>query len=63
MHEADPEFYRFLAGLQSLPNLIGSETTIILRTDTEPFRLLESKDPPTLEGSQGSKDEDDDSND
>ena len=43
-HKADPEFYRFLRSLDSLGRIVGKKTTVILRTDTEPFNLLESKE-------------------
>jgi len=43
-HSADPEFYRWLRELQSLPEVLSSETTLILRTDSAPFRLLEDPD-------------------
>jgi membrane protease subunit HflC len=36
----DPELYRFLRSLDSLKTLLGSRTTVILRTDAAPFTLL-----------------------
>ena len=41
-HQADPELYRFTRSLESLDKLVTSETSLILRTDAEPFSLLES---------------------
>jgi membrane protease subunit HflC len=38
----DPELYRFLRSLESLKTLLGKRTTVILRTDTAPFTLLNS---------------------
>ena len=40
-HRSDPEFYRFLRQLEGLENSITTKTTLILRTDSEPFGLLE----------------------
>jgi membrane protease subunit HflC len=40
----DPELYRFTRSLDSLDKLVGANTSLILRTDAEPFALLESKD-------------------
>jgi membrane protease subunit HflC len=39
----DPELYRFTRSLDSLDKLVKSNTSLILRTDSEPFSLLESK--------------------
>lgn len=44
-HRIDPTLYRFTRSLESLDALIGDGTTLILRTDTEPFSLLEEKPP------------------
>jgi len=44
-HRTDPELYRYLRSLESLKSLVGSSTTVILRTDSEPFSLLEGKPP------------------
>lgn len=41
-HRADPELYRFLRSLDSLDKLIGAQSTLILRTDVEPFSFLQS---------------------
>ena len=38
----DPEFYTFLRTLESYRETIGSETTLILTTDSEYFKLLKS---------------------
>jgi len=42
-HRIDPELYRFTRSLDSIDKLVNSNTSLILRTDTEPFSLLESK--------------------
>jgi membrane protease subunit HflC len=42
-HRVDPELYRFTRSLQSLDRLVNSETSLILRTDAEPFSLLQGK--------------------
>jgi membrane protease subunit HflC len=42
-HRIDPELYRFTRSLESLDKLVNSSTSLILRTDSEPFSLLESK--------------------
>jgi modulator of FtsH protease HflC len=39
----DPELYRFTRSLDSLDKLVNSNTNLILRTDSEPFSLLENK--------------------
>jgi membrane protease subunit HflC len=44
-HGADEEFYRFVRQLEALETLLGTGATIILRTDSAPFGLLEA---PTL---------------
>jgi membrane protease subunit HflC len=44
-HSADPELYRFTRSLESLDKLVTGETSVILRTDAEPFSLLESAKP------------------
>src|ERR1700683_2052979 len=43
-HRVDPELYRFTRSLDSLTRLVTAKTTLILRTDSEPFSLLQSKD-------------------
>jgi modulator of FtsH protease HflC len=43
-HRSDPELYRFTRSLDSLDKLVTPNTSLILRTDSEPFSLLESKD-------------------
>jgi membrane protease subunit HflC len=45
-HRTDPELYRFTRSLESLDKLITGNTSLILRTDSEPFSLLQSKDRP-----------------
>lgn len=42
-HRTNPEFYRFTRSLDSLGKLVNGNTTLILRTDSEPFSLLQSK--------------------
>jgi modulator of FtsH protease HflC len=39
----DPTLYRFTRSLESIDKLVKANTSIILRTDSEPFILLESK--------------------
>jgi len=39
----DPTLYRFTRSLESIDKLVKANTSIILRTDSEPFSLLESK--------------------
>ena len=41
-HNVDPELYRFLRSLETIDQVVGPQTTFILRTDSEPFRLLEA---------------------
>ena len=45
-HHVDPELYRFTRSLDSLDKLVTSNTSLILRTDSEPFSLLQSKERP-----------------
>jgi membrane protease subunit HflC len=45
-HRLNPELYRFSRSLESLTRLVKGNTTLILRTDAEPFSLLESKGRP-----------------
>jgi len=45
-HRVDPELYRFTRSLDSLDKLVTGSTSLILRTDSEPFSLLQSKDKP-----------------
>lgn len=42
-HRRDPELYRFVRSLQSLDELVGPESEVILRTDSAPFELLERR--------------------
>jgi membrane protease subunit HflC len=42
--KVDPALYKFTRSLDSLDKLVRSGTSLILRTDSEPFSLLESKD-------------------
>jgi membrane protease subunit HflC len=46
----DPQLYRFTRSLQSLDRLVSPNTTLILRTDSEPFSLLQSQG--TLQGTK-----------
>lgn len=41
-HRQDPELYEFLRSLETLDVVVGEQTTVVLRTDAEPFSLLES---------------------
>jgi membrane protease subunit HflC len=43
-HRVDPDLYRFTRSLESLGKLVTGNTTLILRTDSEPFSLLQGKD-------------------
>jgi modulator of FtsH protease HflC len=45
-HRTDPELYRFTRSLESLDKLVTGNASLILRTDSEPFSLLQSKDKP-----------------
>jgi membrane protease subunit HflC len=42
-HRTDPELYRFTRSLDSLDKLVTGSTSLILRTDSEPFSLLQDK--------------------
>jgi modulator of FtsH protease HflC len=42
-HRIDPELYRFTRSLESLDKLVNDRTSLILRTDAEPFALLQSQ--------------------
>ena len=44
-HKIDPELYRFTRSLESIDKLVTGDTSLILRTDSEPFSLLESQHP------------------
>ena len=43
-HRIDPDLYRFTRSLDSLDKLVTGNTSLILRTDSEPFSLLQSKE-------------------
>ena len=43
-HRINPELYRFTRSLESLDKLVTGNTSLILRTDSEPFSLLQSKE-------------------
>jgi membrane protease subunit HflC len=43
-HRTDPELYRFTRSLESIDKLVSGGSSLILRTDSEPFSLLQSKD-------------------
>jgi membrane protease subunit HflC len=43
-HRIDPGLYKFTRSLDSLGKLVNGNTSLILRTDSEPFSLLESKE-------------------
>ena len=42
-HRTNPELYRFTRSLDSMDKLVNGNTTLILRTDSEPFSLLQGK--------------------
>ncbi|HTO74867.1 MAG TPA: protease modulator HflC, partial [Thermoanaerobaculia bacterium] len=44
-HRIDPELFRFTRSLASLDKLVTGSTSLILRTDAEPFSLLQGKEP------------------
>jgi membrane protease subunit HflC len=44
-HRVDPALYRFTRSLESVDALVGDGTSLILRTDSEPFSLLQEKAP------------------
>lgn len=39
-HKQDPELYDFIRSLETLDKVIGNKSTVILRTDAEPFDIL-----------------------
>ena len=43
-HRINPDLYRFTRSLDSLDKLVTANTSLILRTDSEPFSLLQSKE-------------------
>jgi membrane protease subunit HflC len=43
-HRINPDLYRFTRSLDSLDKLITGNTSLILRTDSEPFSLLQNKE-------------------
>jgi membrane protease subunit HflC len=43
-HRVDPQLYRFTRSLDSLDQLVTDKATLILRTDAEPFSLLQSQE-------------------
>jgi modulator of FtsH protease HflC len=43
-HRVDPDLYRFTRSLESLDKLVTGSTSLVLRTDSEPFSLLQNKD-------------------
>jgi len=43
-HRIDPNLYRFTRSLDSLDKLVTGNTNLILRTDSEPFSLLQNKE-------------------
>ena len=40
-HSLDPEFYRFMRSLESMEKVLGKKSTVVLRTDSPPFSLLQ----------------------
>jgi len=43
-HRIDPELYRFTRSLESIDKLVTGNTSLILRTDSEPFSLLKDQE-------------------
>jgi modulator of FtsH protease HflC len=43
-HKIDPELYRFTRSLESIDKLVSGNSTLVLRTDSEPFSVLQGKD-------------------
>ena len=43
-HGADPDLFLYLRELESLTQVLGSESSLILRTDAAPFRVLNGPD-------------------
>src|ERR1700676_3956329 len=43
-HKINPDLYRFTRSLDSLDKLVTGNTSLILRTDSEPFSLLQNKE-------------------
>jgi modulator of FtsH protease HflC len=43
-HRVDPDLYRFTRSLESLDKIVTGNTSLILRTDSEPFSLLQNKE-------------------
>jgi membrane protease subunit HflC len=44
-HKTDPELYRFTRSLEAVDKLVSGNATLILRTDSEPFSILQSNAP------------------
>ncbi|HEY1553247.1 MAG TPA: protease modulator HflC [Kofleriaceae bacterium] len=42
-HRVDPQLYRFTRSLESLDQLVTNTSSLILRTDSEPFSLLQGQ--------------------
>jgi len=42
-HKVDPELYRFTRSLEAIDKLVTGSTSLILRTDSEPFSLLQNQ--------------------
>ncbi|MEO0593516.1 MAG: protease modulator HflC [Myxococcota bacterium] len=40
-HSLDPEFYRFMRSLESMKKVLGKKSTVVLRTDSAPFEVLQ----------------------
>lgn len=43
-HRVDPDLYRFTRSLESMDKIVTGNTSLILRTDSEPFSLLQNKE-------------------
>ena len=39
-HQADPQLYAYLRSLETLEQIVGTTTRLVLRTDAAPFRVL-----------------------
>ncbi|MDY0168469.1 MAG: protease modulator HflC [Thermoguttaceae bacterium] len=46
-HQLDPDFYRFWRSMQVIRNTLGAKSTVVLRSDQEPFRELFESVPAT----------------
>jgi len=42
-HSLDPDFYRFTRSLDSMGKILSGKSTVVLRTDSPPFELLQER--------------------